>query len=100
MWMFAMFDLPVGTPEERGLASKFRNGLLDLGFEMAQFSVYIRHCAGKEKVETLATSIREMCPLRGSVYIFSITDKQYEALIRIEGQKENRPKNPGQLALF
>ena len=33
MWVLVMFDLPVETPEERKVASGFRNDLLDLGFE-------------------------------------------------------------------
>jgi len=40
MWLLVMFDLPVTQKEERKEAADFRNYLLDLGFEMAQFSVY------------------------------------------------------------
>jgi CRISPR-associated protein Cas2 len=32
-----MFDLPVGSASERRAATKFRNWLLDHGFEMSQF---------------------------------------------------------------
>ena len=45
MWIFIMFDLPVTTKPERKEASAFRNYLLDLGFEMSQFSVYLKFCA-------------------------------------------------------
>ncbi len=39
MWVWVLFDLPVGTKAERKRATRFRNDLLDLGFEMVQFSV-------------------------------------------------------------
>ena len=53
MWMMVLFDLPVTEPEERKAATGFRNFLLDQGFEMAQFSVYVRHTSGKEAVEAM-----------------------------------------------
>lgn len=37
-----MFDLPVVEEVEREAATDFRNGLLDHGFAMSQFSVYMR----------------------------------------------------------
>ena len=48
-----LFDLPVIEPKERKAATDFRNFLKDNGFEMAQFSVYIRYTSGKEAVEAL-----------------------------------------------
>lgn len=42
MWIFVMFDLPVGSKKETREATKFREYLLDEGFEMSQFSVYAR----------------------------------------------------------
>lgn len=39
MWIFVMFDLPVDTKEHAREATKFREFLLDEGFEMSQFSI-------------------------------------------------------------
>ena len=101
MWMFVMFDLPVTTKPERKRATKFRNFLLDQGFEMSQFSVYVRWCKGKEQVERHAETIREHLPPSGKVNILAFTDKQYENMIRFVGRQEQPPaENPGQLALF
>jgi CRISPR-associated protein Cas2 len=47
MWLLVMFDLPVGSKSERRSATKFRNWLLDQGYEMSQFSIYVRFCVGK-----------------------------------------------------
>ena len=101
MWMMVMFDLPVDTPKARKEATKFRQFLLDQGFEMSQFSIYLRFCSGKEQLETFARRIEDNLPEFGKVHILAFTDKQYESIIRFRGRSraESR-KNPGQLALF
>ena len=52
MWMLVMFDLPVVEKAERKAATDFRNALLDMGFEMSQFSVYLRLCTSGTQVDT------------------------------------------------
>ena len=101
MWVFVLFDLPVGTKRERKAATKFRHSLLDLGFEMSQFSVYLKFCAGKEHAEALARQVEtEMAP-SGKVHLVQITDKQYENIRTYRGKKrEPSPKNPDQFTLF
>lgn len=101
MWIFVLFDLPVGTRKERKAATKFRLALLDLGFEMSQFSVYLKFCAGKERAEALSRQIEAEMPASGKVHFVSITDKQYESIRTYRGRKrEPAPKNPSQLVLF
>lgn len=101
MWILVTFDLPVETKKQRHDATKFRQHLLDFGFEMSQFSNYLRFCSGKEKYETLVRQIENILPERGHVFIFSFTDKQYENIVRFSDQsRRRRQKNPEQLVLF
>ena len=101
MWIFVMFDLPVGTKEQSRAATKFREFLLDEGFEKSQFSVYARFCNGKEQYETYLRRVEAKLPDRGDVHILSFTDRQYENIVRYSGQRRRRQrKNPDQLALF
>lgn len=101
MWIFAMFDLPVETKADRKAATKFRHFLLDQGFEMSQFSVYARFCNGKEKVDTYLRRIESNLPPRGDIHVITITDRQYENIVRFSSQNRREPKkNPSQLALF
>ncbi len=95
-----MFDLPVGTPAERKAATDFRNSLLDLGFEMAQFSVYLRFCRGKEHSTTLSKRIGGCLPGGGKVDILFFTDKQYENILSFRANRRERRCNPAQFALF
>lgn len=101
MWIFVMFDLPVTTKEQARAATKFREFLLDEGFEKSQFSVYARFCNGKEQFETYMRRVESRLPDRGDVHILSFTDRQYENIVRFSGQRRRRQrKNPDQLALF
>lgn len=101
MWLVAMFDLPTRTDAERKAYVRFRNYLLDEGFEMAQYSVYMRCCAGKEKVEALVRRIGANLPPSGTVTLFAITDKQYEGMINFRCRARHpSPAKPAQLVLF
>lgn len=101
MWIFVMFDLPVGTRAESRAATKFRQYLLDEGFEKSQFSIYARFCSGKEQCESYLRRIEAHLPEKGEVHVLSFTDRQYENIVRFAGQRRRRPrKNPDQLALF
>lgn len=101
MWMVVLFDLPVGTKKERKAATKFRKFLLDQGFEMSQYSVYMRFCAGKEQAEAYTKKVEKAVPVTGKVYIVYITDKQYENIVSFDGRtKEAARKNPEQYVLF
>ena len=101
MWMMVLFDLPVGTKKERRLATKFRQFLFDQGFEMSQFSVYLRSCTGKEQAEAHTKKVEQAVPPSGRIHIVYITDKQYENIVSFDGRtKEPARKNPEQYVLF
>lgn len=101
MWMVVMFDLPVGLKAERKAATDFRNTLLDLGFEMSQFSVYMRFCTGPAQVETLCKRVEAALPEGGKVNILQFTDKQYERIVSFHGKaKQPANKTPDQFDLF
>ena len=101
MWLIVLFDLPVATKPQRSAATRFRHDLLDEGFEMSQYSVYLRHCVGKEQADALTGRIELAMPKEGKVHIIQITDRQYENIRTFRGRKrEPSPRNPNQLVLF
>ena len=101
MWVMVLFDLPVNTKIERKAATDFRAFLLDNGFEMAQFSVYVRHTSGKEAVEAIIRKVEAAMPPEGKVDILQFTDKQYENIVCLRGaRRTDSPKNPEQLVMF
>ncbi|WP_310385950.1 CRISPR-associated endonuclease Cas2 [Roseateles sp.] len=101
MWMTVMFDLPVVEAEERRAATRFRNSLLDLGFQMCQYSVYMRFCTSGTQVETYCNMVEQALPIGGKVNILQFTDKQYERIICFQGRlKSASKKSPDQFDLF
>lgn len=101
MWLFVMFDLPVGTEKERKQATGFRNSLLDLGFEMSQFSVYLKYCASSEKAESVGSRIQHRIPPGGKVDILTITDKQFANMKRFYAARQTKKDGKiAQLHLF
>ena len=100
LWMIVMFDLPVKTKKERKKATRFRNFLLDQGFNMAQFSIYHRLLTGKEAAVSLERKITQSLPGNGKVQVLIITDKQYENIKTFRGRKQKPQEIPEQLTLF
>jgi CRISPR-associated protein Cas2 len=101
MWMVVMFDLPVVEKAERKAATDFRNTLLDMGFEMSQFSVYMRFCTSPAQVDTYCKQVENALPQGGKVNILQFTDKQYERIVSFHGKaKQPANKTPGQFDLF
>lgn len=77
MWVLVMFDLPTETKLQRKIYAKFRKMMLADGFQMFQFSMYIRHCPSRENAEVHAGRVRRILPPKGHVGIMTITDKQF-----------------------
>ena len=42
MWIFVLYDLPTHTKPQMKAAARFRKRLLEAGFQMGQYSVYLR----------------------------------------------------------
>ena len=96
-----MFDLPVIEKAERKAATAFRNSLLDMGFEMSQFSVYMRFCTSQTQIDTYGKQVENSLPEGGKVNILQFTDKQYERIISFRGKtKQPANKTPDQFNLF
>ena len=101
MWMVVMFDLPVVEKVERKAATDFRKSLLDQGFEMTQFSVYMRFCTSQAQVDTYGKRVEDALPEGGKVNILTFTDKQYERIVSFHGKtKQPANKTPDQFDLF
>ena len=101
MWIIVMFDLPVVESKERKAATEFRNSLLDMGFEMTQFSVYMRFCTSQAQLDTYCKRVEAALPEGGKVNILTFTDKQYERIISFHGKaRQSANKSPDQFDLF
>jgi len=101
MWMMVMFDLPTDTQAERKIASDFRHFLMDNGFEMAQYSVYMRFTGTREQSQKYVKNIKMNVPETGDVCVLFFTDKQFSQIIHLSDSYESQlAGKPEQLILF
>ncbi len=101
MWLYVFFDLPTNTKKQRHDAAKFRKNLLQDGFTMMQYSVYIRHCASKESLEVHLKRVKALIPPEGLVSALQVTDKQFGTMVNFIGKASKPPPEaPLQLEFF
>lgn len=101
MWIIILFDLPTQTISERKTYTEFRKNILELGFNMFQFSIYTRACRSREQADTQVKKLEKILPQRGKIGILTITDKQF-AMMKVYYGKASVPAPEGyeQLMLF
>ena len=87
MWILVMYDLPTETAQERKTAAKFRKSLMKDGFNMFQFSMYLRHSPSAENATVHRNRIVNLLPEHGKIGILQITDKQFERMEIFYGKK-------------
>jgi len=101
MWILVFFDLPTNTKKERKAAARFRKELLQDGFTMFQFSIYLRHCPSRENAKVHVKRVKMALPEHGHIGILGITDKQFGMMELYHNTKPKELKQPAQqLQLF
>jgi CRISPR-associated protein Cas2 len=101
VWVIVLFDLPTETADDRKNYAFFRKKLLDDGFAMMQYSVYMRHSASDENAAVHVRRVKSWLPPDGEVRIIKITDKQFGRIEVFYGKKRKKIEAaPTQLSLF
>lgn len=101
MWVLVFFDLPTETSKDRKNYTKFRDSLLNDGFTMFQFSIYMRHCASRDNAEVHIQRVKKSLPPEGEVGILCITDKQFGDMELFKAKREKAmPQVVQQLEMF
>lgn len=72
-----MFDLPVGTSEQRREYAKFRKFLIKNGFLMMQESIYCKLALNGTATAAIIAQVKKNKPAEGLVQLLSVTEKQY-----------------------
>lgn len=101
MWLMVFFDLPTETKQDKREYWTFRKKLLNDGFSMFQFSIYVRHCASAENADVHRKRVQAILPDKGLVGIMCVTDKQFEGIDLFFGKSVSKPQEAAlQLELF
>ena len=99
MWVLAVYDCPVSTPEERKRYQQFHNLLLEENFSMEQFSVYLRHFPTMAAAEAEISKIGRRVPPNAKAAFFLLTDKQYSMTREFLGPRTIKKEPPKQLQI-
>jgi CRISPR-associated protein Cas2 len=101
MWVFVLYDLPTETASHRKAFALFRKNVMKDGFQMFQFSIYIRHCPSRENAEVHIKRVKSFLPKEGNVCIFLVTDQQFNMMQLFRSGKASEMATPTQqLELF
>lgn len=92
MRILVFFDLPVENSEKRKKYTKFRKYLLKDGYDMLQYSVYARICNGLDSVNKFMYRLENNIPEEGAIRAMIVTEKQYENMRILLGNKTQREK--------
>lgn len=82
-----MFDMPTITIEDRKNYSKFKDNLIDDGFIMIQYSIYVRICKNQDDITKHINRVKMFTPEKGNIRLLQVTEKQYEQMIMLRGIK-------------
>lgn len=86
MRILVMFDLPVGTVNERREYTRFRKYLIKSGYLMLQESIYCKLAQNSAVADALVDNLRKNKPESGLVQVLKVTEKQYEKMEFIVGE--------------
>lgn len=101
MWVLVFFDLPTETKKDRKIYARFRKDIMADGFQMFQFSIYLRHCSSRENAAVHIERVKRILPSKGHIGIMCITDKQFGMIEIFRGHEQvEAPETIQQLELF
>ena len=92
MRLLLMFDMPTITNEDKKNYTKFRDNLIDDGFIMIQYSVYVRICKNQDDIIKHTNRVKLFAPAKGNIRLLQITEKQYEQMLMLRGIKNDDEK--------
>lgn len=88
-----MFDLPVETSQQRRAYRMFRTKLIQEGFIMIQYSVYVRVCVNRKSAQFMERRISQFLPESGLVQTLMLTEKQYNDMHFLLGKEKEDVRN-------
>lgn len=88
-----MFDLPVETAKQRKQYRQFRKSLINEGFLMIQYSVYVRVCVTKKSATLMENRIKTFLPENGTIQVLTLTEKQYNDMHFLVGDRVEDVRN-------
>lgn len=83
-----MFDLPSVESKEKKEYLNFHKNIIKNGYFMLQYSIYCKPIHFKSKIDNEIKKIKTKLPTEGNVRVLVITEKQFEEMHIILGNKK------------
>lgn len=87
MRVLLIYDLPMEEEKDRRIYNKFHKDIISLGFYMLQFSVYTKVIQNETAFKQQYIKLRKLIPSKGNIIILRITEKQYQDMIYLTGER-------------
>lgn len=87
MRLILIYDLPMIEEVDRKNYSRFHNRIKRMGFYMIQYSVYTKVLTNETNYNQIKKKLSVIIPNSGNVIIFKLTEKQFQGLIYLRGEK-------------
>lgn len=88
-----MYDMPTQTKAQVKDATKFKKYIESIGFIRMQFSIYVYLAINHAETIKIHKYIKNQSPKGGNIRILTITEKQYNNIIFINGEKTPEEAN-------
>lgn len=85
MVLLLSFDLPRNTKEERKEATEYRKRLVELGFDMKQYSLYEREVESDTTKDHLIKILKNEVPDEGMITLYLLPNEVNDKQINILG---------------
>lgn len=87
MRLILLYDLPVSEDIDQKIYNKFHKDIIRLGFYMLQYSIYTKVVVNDTLQKQYISKIERIIPKKGNIILFKITEKQYQDIIYLRGEK-------------
>lgn len=92
MKLLCMFDLPMNNKKEQRAYRKFRKKLMQQGFIMMQYSIYVKTCPNRDFANSVKIRVKAFLPKEGNVRLLEVTESQYQNIEILVGTESIREK--------
>lgn len=93
MRLLIMYDLPMISSLDISTYNKFHNFIIKRGYDMINYSVYVKTCKNLHECNKQLKHLKRHLPHYGNIRALKLTNKQYEAMEILRGEKTHYEQN-------
>lgn len=87
MRIIVMYDLDMSTPELQKQYTHFHKWLVQKGYFMMQYSIYMKPINAMTKRDYEINALKVKLPHNGNIRVLTVTESQYQNMVFLRGGK-------------